>query len=150
MLAQTIANDERFTSRLAGDFACWCIELAKHNHLDGTARLERMGAHTIEFTVPSRSRDREYSAIANHAGTVWCTCTPAKHNRPCSHAGAVYHYLRQLAQARREYAEPVSIPARLPQALPPVRTLQPEDAAEWDSYQVAFMRDLEVIETSIR
>jgi hypothetical protein len=135
MLAQAIASDERFTARLAGDFAGRCIELARQNHLDGTARLERIGTRTLAFTVPSRLRNREYSVIADFAGTVWCEqCPASKRHHPCSHAGAVYHALRQLAQACKEYAAPEPAPAAsVPRKA--LRTLGLAEASEYDAWQ---------------
>jgi hypothetical protein len=102
--ATVISSSDRFTVRLASDFAKWCIALARAAHLDGTARLMSLRSNTIAFVVSSRNREREYEMVADFAGTVWCEgCVASKHNRACCHCGAVYHYLRQMAQACREY-----------------------------------------------
>jgi hypothetical protein len=88
------------------------VELARASQLDGTARLECVQPRTLGFIVPSRSREREYQVIAGYDWAVWCEqCLAAKHNRPCCHAGAVYHALRQLTKACASYADNTDVPS---------------------------------------
>jgi hypothetical protein len=102
--AQTLTTRDRFGIRLAGDFAQRSPQLARAAHLDGTARLEAMHERTLDFTVPSKDHSTEYAVTADYSGAVWCTCRAGEHNHSCSHAGAVFHALRQMHQATANYA----------------------------------------------
>jgi len=55
--------------------------------------------------VPSKNRSAEHSVVADFAGSVWCDCPAAKHDHPCSYAGAAFHRLRQMSKACRQYRQ---------------------------------------------
>ena len=81
------------------------LELARAAHLDGVATYLGTytagdGSHPVCWHVPSRDRSGRYTVECDHAtGEIRCYCTAATYGRPCCHAGAVVHALRQRAQA---------------------------------------------------
>lgn len=93
-------------ARLQSGFNKRSVQLARANHLDGTPRLLELRQATIVLEIPSRNRSTTYEVTADiYTATVWCVCSAARHNLPCSHAGAALEYLRQMHRASREYAD---------------------------------------------
>lgn len=105
-LAQPMSLDEQIAARQESAFNRRAVELAEAAHLTGTPHILELRQHTILFTVPSRDRRREYRVVADKAATsCWCECPAGSRSRPCSHAGAVAHYLGVMARACRSYAK---------------------------------------------
>ena len=100
--AQTLR--EQITIRLSEPFGRRAVELANTAHLTGTPRLIEIRQRTILFSVPSKNRLQSYAVVADYAGSIWCECMAAQHDRACCHVGAVSLYLKVMAQACTAYA----------------------------------------------
>jgi hypothetical protein len=81
------------------------LELARQYHLDGTASFLGTytagdGSHPVCWHVPSRDRTGRYTVeYDQRTGAISCHCVASTCGRPCCHAGAVVHALRQRAAA---------------------------------------------------
>lgn len=98
----------------AVDYAAWwrrALELAESRHLTYTARLVGTGKVGDEvFTVPSGDRRRQHWVRTLPFGArVRCDCPAGAAHKPCSHAGAVLHFLAARHRAtNREWLAQLS------------------------------------------
>lgn len=83
-----------------------CIELAKKNHLDGTARVLTTGTRRELFWTPSIDRSGEHIVChVYETHGLYCDCQAAQTGTPnCGHIGAAILYIDQRSECLTGHA----------------------------------------------